>query len=163
MGSRAGRPGDWRLTMLRRVPFRRKPRHQPAVEREPHPLAKLERPCSYGGTTGPAVPKSEPIRHEGYRRLVASLPCAHCFVSGFTQVAHGDETKGMGIKSDDRTCYPACGPRPGIPGCHWLLGTSGTFPREERRAMEREYAKRTRALLTREGRWPADLPMLEDA
>ena len=90
------------------------------------------------------VPKEAPIRDESYRRWVASLPCAHCGVIGYSQAAHGDEGKGERIKACDSTCYPACSPRPGIPGCHWLIGTSGTYPREERRRLERAYAADTR-------------------
>lgn len=93
-----------------------------------------------------SVPKSEPVRDRDYLRWVASLPCAHCQVEGYSQAAHGDEGKGMAIKSSDDTAYPACGPRPMEPGCHWLIGTSGTFTREERRALESQYGKQTRAL-----------------
>jgi hypothetical protein len=131
-------------------------------EREPKPPHRLERTASFtGGTTG-AAPKDAPVRHEGYRRLVASLPCVHCFVFGYSQAAHGDQGKGMGIKSDDRTCYPACGPHDGSPGCHWFIGTSGQIPREIRRAMERDYAARTRATIINLGRWPADLPIWDE-
>ena len=127
------------------------------AEREPRPMA-LERVPDYGGgVSGEPVLKECAVEHEGYRRVVATLPCAHCFVRGYSQAAHADEGKGMGIKSDDRTCYPACGPRPGIPGCHWLIGTSGTFAREERRAMEQEYARRTRRAILAAGLWPTDL------
>jgi hypothetical protein len=91
-------------------------------------------------------PKSAPIRDESYRRWVASLPCAHCGIEGFSQAAHADEGKGMGIKSSDDTCYPACGPRYGIPGCHWLLGTSGAMGKERRRELEARYAEQTRKL-----------------
>ena len=96
------------------------------------------------------IPKSAPLRDESYRRWVASLPCAHCGIEGYSQAAHGDAGKGMGIKSSDDTCYPACGPRPSLfgmdPGCHYLIGTSGTFSKEERRTLEAEYAARTRRL-----------------
>lgn len=155
--------------MLRRTALKSRRRREweaqraSRAEREPKPLHRLERPVSYGGTTAGPVPKEAPARHESYRRLVAALPCAHCFVRGYSQAAHGDESKGQGIKSDDRTCYPACGPRPGVPGCHWLIGTSGTIPREERRAMEQEYARRTRRAILAAGQWPADLRMWEEA
>jgi hypothetical protein len=94
-----------------------------------------------------AVPKLRPVRDEAYRRAVAALPCAHCGVVGFSQAAHGDQGKGLAIKASDDTCYPACGPRPGIPGCHWLIGTSGQIEREARRELERRYAEQTRKVL----------------
>ena len=62
-------------------------------------------------------PKESPVRSDEYLRLVAAMPCAMCGIEGYSQAAHADEGKGMGIKSDDRTCFPLCAPRPGIPGC----------------------------------------------
>lgn len=145
--------------MLRRLGFGR----YEIAKAPPAPLRPLERACSYeGSTSGQPVDKENAVEHEGYRRLVAALPCAHCFVRGYSQAAHADQGKGAGIKTDDRTCYPACGPRPGVPGCHWLIGTSGAFPREARRAMEQEYAKRTRRAIQAAGLWPSNLPMWEN-
>ena len=94
-----------------------------------------------------SVPKSAPLRSEAYRRLVASLPCAHCGRPGPSQAAHGDEGKGMGSKSSDDTCYPLCADAPGWRGCHSLIGAGGLYTREQRRALERTYAERTRATL----------------
>lgn len=93
------------------------------------------------------VPKANRLRSEDYRRLVASLPCAHCGIVGFSQCAHGDEGKGLSIKSSDDTCYPACCPRPGEPGCHHLIGASGQYTRDERRELEQRYAAQTRQQL----------------
>ena len=98
------------------------------------------------------LPKANPLRDESYRRWVASLPCAHCGVEGFSQAAHGDQGKGMGIKAGDDTCYPACGPHPVgrnarlYPGCHWQIGTSGVYSKAHRRELEGQYAAQTRAL-----------------
>jgi hypothetical protein len=91
--------------------------------------------------------KARPWRSEAYRRRVASLPCAHCGIEGRSQAAHGDAGKGMGLKACDSTCYPLCGPVPGDPGCHWLIGTSGSYSREERRELEAKYAEMTRNTL----------------
>ena len=93
------------------------------------------------------IPKERPARDEAYRRLVAALPCAHCGIEGYSQAAHGDEGKGMAIKSSDYTCFPLCGPNYYYNGCHWLIGTSGRFSREDRRKLEREYAAKTRETL----------------
>lgn len=94
-----------------------------------------------------AVPKQAPVRDEAYRRRVAAMDCIHCGAVGRSQAAHSDFGKGMSLKACDLTCYPLCGPAPGDPGCHWLIGTSGRFTRDERRALERKYAQETRAAL----------------
>lgn len=80
---------------------------------------------------GPKVPK---VRSEPYRRYVASLPCYRCGIHGYSQAAHADEGKGMGLKTDDLTCYPLCGPRLDEPGCHEFVGRA--LAREDRRAYE---------------------------
>lgn len=94
-----------------------------------------------------SLPKSRPYRSEAYRRLVAALPCAHCQRPGPSQCAHGDEGKGLAIKASDWTCYPLCADGPGRRGCHSLIGASGAFTREQRRALEAKYAEQTRTLL----------------
>lgn len=53
----------------------------------------------------------------------------------------------MGIKASDTGCFPLCADGPGRRGCHWLIGTSGLFTREQRRTLERTYTERTRAQL----------------
>lgn len=80
---------------------------------------------------GPKVPK---VRSEPYRRYIASLPCYRCGIHGYSQAAHADEGKGMGLKTDDLTCYPLCGPRTGEPGCHEFVGRNSL--RSERRGFE---------------------------
>lgn len=104
-----------------------------------------------------AVPKVNPVRHEGYRRLVARLPCMSCGVDGYSNACHGDMGKGMAIKSDDRTCWPGCVDRPGVVGCHTQFGASGSMPRAERRRLEAEFAQRTRERIRELGLWPKDL------
>lgn len=93
------------------------------------------------------VPKEAPVRSEAYLRLVASLPCHRCNIEGHTQACHGDEGKGLGIKSSDLTAWPGCGPRPGVHGCHWLVGTSGYMSRDQRRLFEDIAAAHTRRTL----------------
>lgn len=94
-----------------------------------------------------AFPKSKPVRSEAYRRYVAALPCDLCGIEGSSQAAHGDQGKGLGIKSSDLTCYPACGPNNGLCGCHYTIGSSGTMTRDERRAYEQQAAARTQEKL----------------
>lgn len=91
------------------------------------------------------VPKARPWRCKAYRMLVAALPCAHCGAIGYSQAAHGDLGKGAGIKTGDETCFPACGPRVGVEGCHEQIGRR--MLREERRRAEQVYAAVTRLKL----------------
>jgi len=81
---------------------------------------------------GPKVPK---VRSEPYRRYVASLPCYRCGIHGYSQAAHADEGKGMGLKTDDLTVYPLCGARfLCTEGCHEYVGRH--MPRDKRRGFE---------------------------
>jgi hypothetical protein len=96
-----------------------------------------------------SLPKKPPVRDEAYRRLVAALPCAHCGKAGPSQCAHGDEGKGLAIKACDLTCFPLCADSPGRQGCHSLIGASGMFTRDQRRALEQGYAAKTRGRLGR--------------
>jgi hypothetical protein len=100
------------------------------------------------------IPKEKPWRSEPYRRLIASLPCAHCGRHGSSQAAHADLGKGAGIKSDDRTCYPACADSVMRQGCHALIGSAGMFTREQRRTLERRHACKTIAQVLKLGQWP---------
>lgn len=93
-------------------------------------------------------PKILPKRDPQYRRWVASLPCTHCDQEGRTQCAHADEGKGMGTKSSDETCYPAC------VECHAEIGSTGTWSREDRRNLEAIYGARTRLRAMSEGVFP---------
>lgn len=91
------------------------------------------------------VPKTKPTRDEAYRRFVASLPCAHCRIEGYSQAAHPNTGKAKGMKADDRLCFPLCCDRPGVKGCHAMFDQHQLFPREQRADVEREWA-----LLTQE-------------
>ena len=64
------------------------------------------------------VEKENPLRSEAYRRAVASLPCIHCGIDGYSQHAHENAGKGKSMKADDRCAMPLCCTRPGIEGCH---------------------------------------------
>jgi hypothetical protein len=107
-------------------------------------------------------PKQEPVRSEAYRRLVAALPCAYCHRPGPSQAAHANEGKGMGIKTDDRTCFPMCGPGFHGSGCHSELDQGGLFKdKETRRGWERMAGVWTRARIQADGNWPKGLPYME--
>lgn len=102
------------------------------------------------------APKTLPKRSEPYRRWVASLRCAHCHTQGHSQCAHGDEGKGLGIKSSDETCFPACADGPNHVGCHTLMGATGKIPRADRRRLERAYAAETQRMARESGNWPKE-------
>ena len=114
------------------------------------PLRPLARPVVYAkpSVVAKVCPKDAPLRDEAYRRLVSSLPCAHCGRYAPSQVAHADSAgKGMGIKASDLYVMPLCAPREGSGGCHWLISTSGKFSKDDRRELERKYVEQTREKL----------------
>lgn len=97
-------------------------------------------------------PKSRPVRSESYRRWVASLPCAICGAEGWTQAAHGNMGKGLGLKVCDLQLFPACAPRFGLMGCHWQIDNTFQMTREERRELEAKAIAQTQALGREAGR-----------
>jgi hypothetical protein len=115
----------------------------------------------YAGATKPAPKPAAPVRCEAYRRLVAGMPCAICGVEGYSQCAHGNTGKGMGLKCDDRYSFALCGPRPGIAGCHAAFDQGALFTKAERRAFEKFAATFTQKLIVSRGLWPHGLPLWE--
>lgn len=107
----------------------------------------------------PAIAKMDVCRHEGYRRLVAAMPCIACGC-GPCQAAHPNTDKGMGMKTDDRLCFPLCGPQPGRPGCHALFDQGAMFTKAARRPIEPAWGADTRRRITANGLWPANLEPL---
>lgn len=108
------------------------------------------------------VPKADPIEHEGYRRLVAALPCIACGKWGRSQAAHGPAL-GKSIKCDDRTCVPLCAEELGDLGCHAKVDRYLMFGRRQRTEQLNEWGCETRAGIRADGNWPADLePWPED-
>ena len=122
---------------------------RPVYERPPpsQPTRVLRGVAAVIEQTVVASPKAVLLRSKTYRQRVAELPCFHCGIEGRSQAAHSDELKGMGMKSSDDTCYPLCGPAPGHPGCHYLIGTAGLFNKEDRRRFEKAGAADTRQKL----------------
>ena len=107
------------------------------------------------------VEKETPLRSEAYRRAVASLPCIHCGIEGYSQHAHENDGKGKGMKVDDRCAMPLCCTRPGIEGCHAAFDGYRLLPggREAHHAQGRAWAKQTRNQVYESGQWPMNLPM----
>lgn len=87
------------------------------------------------------------MRNEKYRRLVASLPCVACGIEGYSQAAHANTGKGMGMKSDDANTFPLCCDRPGIRGCHSRFDQGAMFTKQERRETEERWISWTRNAL----------------
>lgn len=101
----------------------------------------------------PAVEKENVIPEHGvYMAMVRMLPCARCSKHAPSQFCHADMDKGMGLKTDCRRGFPGC------PTCHELLGSSGKIPRAERRELEAQYGRETRAKILTLG-WPKRLPL----
>lgn len=105
-------------------------------------------------------PKDYAVRSEAYRRAVSCLPCIYCGIVGYSQHAHANEGKGMGLKADDRRGFPLCCSRPGVEGCHaafdhYHLLVGG---REAHRDAAERWAARTRTVIRKAGRWPRNLP-----
>lgn len=144
---------------MKRTGFARKTYTPPPAA----PLRALTRPVNYGSTDYRANcrPKERPIVSEAYRDLVRAMPCMHCGRQPRSQFCHADQGKGMGMKTDDRRGWPGCGPdlATGEPGCHWLVGTSGRIPKEQRRELEALYGAQTRAAIIKAGKWPKNVPL----
>lgn len=120
----------------------------PGAFRSPNPVC--EAPAAQ-------VVKATPVRSEPYRRAVATLPCAICGVHGYSQAAHANTGKGMGLKACDLTCFPACGPRPGEQGCHAKLDQGALFTKAVRRELEPVWAADTMRRLCEMGLIPDSL------
>jgi hypothetical protein len=75
-----------------------------------------------GARGEPTKQKVKRFSSEGYRRLVAALPCAYCKTPDRSQAAHINSLeygKGRGIKPPDWAIFPLCADAPLRPGCHW--------------------------------------------
>lgn len=160
--------------MMRRTPMKHTawPAREPLREQAPEvngtsagkaltaikPIAAKANYATVSRDVGAApITKAAPVRSEAYRRAVASLPCAICNVPGHSQAAHANTGKGMGLKACDLTCFPACGPRPGIQGCHAALDQGALFTKAVRRELEPVWAADTQRRIQAMGLWPTNL------
>lgn len=151
-----------RTKPMRRTSFKPKgwtPRPAKQITYTPRPRAVVS-PLDNLPPARP-VPKDGAIEHEGYRRLVAALPCIRCGIFNLSQAAHPNTGKGGGIKTDDRLCFPLCADGPGPrEGCHTKFDQRALYTKDERRAIEPCWGQRTRLRIIANGQWPDDLPML---
>lgn len=130
---------------------------QPAPKPVHKPLASAPNYAS-ASAIAPPVLKGEYLRHEGYRRAVASLPCCVCGIAGFSQAAHSNRGKGAGLKTDDRTCFALCCDRPGVKGCHPKYDQYELYPKAAAALVAEAWGADTRRKIEMKGQWPADLP-----
>jgi hypothetical protein len=150
---------------LRRTPMRQSGAAVAVVEREERPswaenlvtatLRPLQGGTYAGGTAGPEpVAKECASQHSGYMAAVRDLGyCMNCGRACRPQFCHADQGKGMGIKTDVRRGWPGC------PECHFLIGTSGVYTKNERRGIEARLAHKTRNAVLAAGSWPKHLPL----
>jgi hypothetical protein len=151
-----------RRSPLKRSSFKRPMRHEPQVDREPRPMARLNHAPNYAGSvSGVAVQKENASQSEAYMAAVRSLGyCVRCGRTCRPQFCHADQGKGTGIKTDVRRGWAGCGYwSPEDLGCHYIVGTSGELPKAERRAEEDRLAEITRGEVQRRGLWPKSVPM----
>lgn len=90
----------------------------------------------------PSFPKATIVRSQAYRRFVASQPCFGCAVEGFSQCAHANHGKGLGMKTSDLETFPLCAPHWGLIGCHQQHDLCIDMDRDQRRELERQYVAR---------------------
>ena len=104
-----------------------------------------------------AQPKTEVIRSEPYRRLVAAMPCKACGIQGYSQAAHLPPD-GKGVKQDDRLIFALCCARVGIAGCHADYDQYRMFTREVAMTVGMAWAMDTMRAIAAAGAWPDGLP-----
>lgn len=98
-----------------------------------------------------AVPKEVIHRSEPYRRFVASQECFGCAIHGWSQCAHDNYDKGMGLKVCDTRTFPLCAPRFGLLGCHQQFDLCIDMTRDERRELGAQYVERMQLLAVAAG------------
>ncbi len=129
----------------------------PAAKTVQKPLASAP---NYAPATEAAatVAKGKFLRHEAYRRAVASLPCCVCGIAGYSQAAHANHGKGAGLKTDDRTCFALCCDRPGVKGCHPKFDQYELYPKAAAALVAEAWGADTRRKIQMMGLWPDGLP-----
>lgn len=107
------------------------------------------------------IEKDNAVEHEGYRRLVASLPCFWCGRQGRSNHAHENEGKGLGLKVDDRRAMPLCVDDMGKQGCHTAFDQYALIDggRDAHVELGRAMAAATRKAIRDAGVWPKNLPL----
>lgn len=108
-----------------------------------------------------SLPKSQPVRSEAYRRVVASLPCIACGIQGYSQAAHLPPD-GKGIKQGDDLIFPLCCVRVGVPGCHQDYDQYRLFNKQTAVTVGRAWAADTQRRIYAMRLWPKGVPYPHD-
>lgn len=148
-------------TPMKRSAWPRQPERAERAERKPmtvHPATSRAVMTPISQTPAAPVLKDEPVRSEAYRRLVAAYPCKNCGIAGYSQAAHPNTGKGMGLKTDDRLCFPLCSDRPGVEGCHPKFDQYRLMPKEVQQRLEVAWGADQRRQIEAAGLWPKHLP-----
>lgn len=153
---------------MRRMPLRSKFMATSRPDREQRLAERAARAVAYAadcnfapnGDFRPAaqLPKSDLVRSPAYRRAVASLPCKYCGIPGFSQCAHSNTGKGMGIKASDLDSFPLCADRPGQRGCHSRFDQGALLDKAARKLMEPAWVADTQRQIYAMGLWPTTIP-----
>ncbi len=96
--------------------------------------------------------KTPTFRSESYRRFVSQQPCFACGIEGYSQAAHANVGKGLGMKVSDLNTFPLCGPRWGLMGCHYQHDNLIDMTRDMRREAEARYIERMHQIAREHGR-----------
>lgn len=131
-----------------------------AAQTGPQPPTSVMACGLHSAAPAPAAEKDVILRSEAYRRATAGMRCMWCGIAGFSQHAHLNLGKGLGLKTDDRTGFPLCACRPGVEGCHAAYDQYRLVPggREGHRVYGLEWGRITRAEILSLGLWPINLP-----
>lgn len=123
-----------------------------------------EKKPAKAASEAPAVahPKQNAKRSEPYRRFVASMPCCHCGVTGYSQAAHPPPT-GKGIKESDDECFALCTLRmesgEAVEGCHKPFDNYELMPREAMPKVVAKWVRKTQTAALLAGKWPKAWPI----
>ena len=101
-----------------------------------------------------AIPKFNYFRSKKHLKNVASLPCQHCGLEGYTQAAHSNQAKhgkGRSLRASDEFTAALCLKH------HYELDQGRDMTKEERVEMWENAHKRTKDALIKQGLWPDEL------
>ena len=90
------------------------------------------------------------MRYPAYLAAIRRLPCMCCGRVGATQAAHRNESKGMALKTDDRTAMSLC------LDCHRDYDNGGTMDKDAARSWAVTMREHTKAALVARGEWRSE-------
>lgn len=141
-----------RTASLRRTSMRPPPR-PPKVYEHHTPRPRLPaNPLRVSDTRATARvlvqrPKEVRVEDEGYRRLVAKLPCINCNAYGASQAAHPNTLKAKSRKACDTLLFPLCTIT--ALDCHGRFDRYELYGRERQSVIEPVWARQTQEAVRR--------------